>query len=390
MSARRGRGDWLGGLPPAPRRRCPICLRVTGWDSPDRLFELDVSGGGYRPLQPADDESDESWRTKLLQAYLQCKGGGRAHHLPIGLMDARLTPRHIGLVGGTLTGKTHLLTAMIHQLVGDPMRSTRSGLRIGGLDITLHDRFIRDRVRPMFDEHRELPGTPAGIPINFADALRIDNQRTHRSFAVSFFDVAGERLEQTGADRGFLGAVDGLIFVVDPSMVRGLTSRGGVTGDQSFRVTIQHLEQVRNPDHEPFIPVPAVVVVNKADRLFFRRLGVEDWLRLDHDGEELDLSTVRKESEDVYALLAAHDARAWLEPVERFMDATLHLASATGTDPIREDPGLPGRFPEHLFRPRRVLKPLLTLFSMIGIVHWAQFDPLSEQGHPERGEPEWT
>jgi hypothetical protein len=345
---------------------CPICLRA-GWDDLDNVRVISQDRASYVPFTPDPWETEESLRTRLTEAYLRCEGRGSPHHLPIALTDGRFVSLRVGFVGAGRTGKTHLFTAMIQRLGMDTALVNRCGLRVSGLDRRLHQEFMGTRVRRMFNDYAVLDATPSGAPINLAEALLVDNIRTGRSYAVSFFDVSGERLQQADADRDFLGGLDGLVFVVDPTTIRGLTRltgpTGGVVGDEAFRLSIEQLSLVRNPNRYPFIPIPAVVVVNKADRLRFQHLGVDHWLeRANEDGEEVNLRTVRAESADVYAMLATHGGKAWLDPVERFVDTTLHYASATGVDPVE------GSFPRDRFRPRRPLKPLLTLFAMMGII----------------------
>ncbi len=103
--------------------------------------------------------------------------------------------------------------------------------------------------------------------------------------------------------------------------------------------------------------MPAATVVAKSDLLIHRYPEVSRWLLR----EDLDMSKVEQESEDVYAFLAANNADEYLRPAHSFIDTTLHFISAAGTAVERS-----GKYPE--FRPRRVLQPLLTLLATIGAV----------------------
>jgi len=86
---------------------------------------------------------------------------------------------------------------------------------------------------------------------------------------------------------------------------------------------------------------------------------VDGWLSRDDDFE---LGTVAAESEEVYEFLATNGAERFLQPVDRASDVSMHFASASGVAPVD------GQFPADGFGPRRVLRPLLSLFAMTGML----------------------
>jgi hypothetical protein len=99
--------------------------------------------------------------------------------------------------------------------------------------------------------------------------------------------------------------------------------------------------------------------VAKSDLLAPRRPEVARWLNRD---DNVRLNTVAEESEEVYEFLATNGAERFLPPVNRVSDVSLHYASAAGVAP-RD-----GHFPAEGFGPRRVLRPLLSLFAMTGVL----------------------
>ena len=170
---------------------CPICERRIDWDaaSPYRMNAL----GQAEPLVRDPLESEESWEERLTTAYRPCGDVAQpgTHLLPYDYAD--YTPITIGMIGQSKAGKTHLLAAMIYRLCsGDPVLD-RLGLQVGGLDLRVHRRYVTGHITPLISQRLELAGTPAGVPLEFCDALKVTNGRNQK-FAIIFFDLAGERL----------------------------------------------------------------------------------------------------------------------------------------------------------------------------------------------------
>ena len=125
--------------------------------------------------------------------------------------------------------------------------------------------------------------------------------------------------------------------------------------------------------NDAFRPVAAAIVVAKADLIRFGDRLVNDWLALGSPEEEGELSTVERESEDVYAYLSERGAGPWLRPAQECFRSTLHFASATN------GPASDGVYPG-AFRQCRVLKPLLAVFAMTGILDESVLLPSEEAG----------
>ncbi|CAL9646567.1 hypothetical protein [Streptomyces griseomycini] len=343
--------------------RCPICLSMVDWANAETVT-LDADGRP-EPLVRLDGEDDVRWNHRRLDAYRLCAGGGGEPHVLPGRYGDFGEPLVIGVVGESAAGKSHLLAAMLGML-SDVDRMARLGLVVGGLDLKLHQRYLKDVVRPFLDQGQGLAGTPAQPP-EFTDALWIHNSNTGRSFAVAFFDVSGEWLADHDSEVPFLGAVSALVFVVDPTRIRGLTAAtGSVTGDPSFGVVLDKIGRLRGVDGSQFLPLPAAVVIGKCDLLRHHEGLVDRWFQNASPDEELNLATVEEESEDAYAFLSSRGARGWLAPFVRCARSTLHFATATGHGAVETD-GLQ-RSPHGSFAPRRTLKPMLALFAMCGVL----------------------
>ncbi|MGW4942348.1 hypothetical protein ACWEOZ_12270 [Actinoplanes sp. NPDC004185] len=310
--------------------------------------------GGVIPV--SELPSDQAIRASQAHSAVRiCPGSSPQHRLPDDYGSFG-EPIVLGVVGNSLAGKTHLLAAMVGQMLNVD-RMDILGLEVRPLDQGLHQRFQADFVDPLLTGRRQLDATPIGRPNALTYAAEIHSRHSGRSHALAFFDVSGEQF-LSGQGNDFIQAVTSLIFVVDATNVPPLvTGRREVPPDGTFEVVLQRLELQYRTDAGRgggFVPLPAALVVSKADHLTFDPdQPIRRWFAGPDD--DLDLTTVDQESEDVYAFLATRGAGAWLSPVQRLLDVSLHYASATNCDPVDNV------FPARRFRQRRVFKPLLTL-----------------------------
>ncbi|POM27810.1 hypothetical protein BTM25_22320 [Actinomadura rubteroloni] len=348
---------------PAPGRAviCPYCLNTIDWQDFGTVPLVRETTEGPEALTRALGESDERWRHRTLGAKRQCRGDGEPHYLPADYGE--LEPLIIGIVGASAAGKTHLLTSMIAQL--ERRRAMLSGeLTFRPLDGRLRQRFYEDRVRPFLEHRRVLPRTGRTERAEFVYGLRVTSAHTGRSHAVVFFDVAGELFDAHEYEATpFMSLVDGLIYVADGSRLRSGDRWNPWPPEPGFAAAIAQLT-----DAPARGPVPAVIVVAKSDVLD----GVDDdetvtrWIGRQDETRLADLRTAKLESREAFHFLRRRGAELWLEPFQPGSPVTLHFASASGV-PQLPDPEL-GAFPDDGFGPKRVLRPLLSLFSMAGLV----------------------
>ena len=356
---------------------CPVCLHMLDWEQAPLVTMGE--GTGPEPLVVPKDEAPAAARMRRGTAYRECPGRG-GHYLPADYGEMLAERITIGMIGTSLVGKTHLLAAMIGQFMAG-VRLRQLDLQVSPLDLLIHKRYVDEAVRPFLDERKKLERTRVAAA-EITDAFLVTNVAAGRRYAVTFFDVSGEMLLRGSADENlFLGAVNALIFVIDPQSIRGLvrqggpdaeteaagtTNAGGSAGDYTFDNVLKLLRLARDETASEFLGIPAAVVVAKADLLRRGDLLLERWLKAEAD-EDLDLGTVEEESGDVFTYLYTHGADRWLEPAQQCLWSTLHFASATGTSP-RDD-----KFPEDTFRPHRVIKPLLALLAMKGVIDHPNF-----------------
>jgi len=344
--------------PPARMVRCPICLDTFWWPADGVLYEfkgLDVVALNLPPDLDKRKRADIE-RTAFLRCPNPSEDSGQ-HFLPAAYGSYE-TPLVIGLVGSSLSGKSHLLAAMIAAIeAGELMKY---GLVCRPVDFVLHDNYLETRARPFTQHGKRLDPTKEGLT-TYADAL-LFTAPSGKTWPVAFFDVAGGDLRQVGQAGRFLAGAGGLIFVVNPSLALGMSTDedpspavgGAPQSDDAFATVLGRLG-----GGERYLDVPAAIVLNKSDRLRFMP-PVDLWLRRQGDGH-VNAAQLRAESRDAYAFLYRHGAQAWLRPFHECRSCTLHFVSATGAEAVR------GSFPRGV-RPMRVLEPLVALLAMTGII----------------------
>ncbi|GIH10879.1 hypothetical protein Rhe02_89460 [Rhizocola hellebori] len=330
--------------------------------------------GSEQPLVPRTAQEDHTqFAARSMRAVRVCPGPGDRHYVPYQYGDYG-EPIIIGLIGESTVGKTLLLTAMLGRLQNAPWLDS-IGVQMRPLDAALHQRFAATHLEPFLKRRAVLDATPLHqSSVEFTYATTLHHRDGRPPVAIAFFDVSGDRLRDPGPHNAFLSAVNALIFVVDSTTIRSAGEQGRAeTGDSTFELVIdqlnrkyQYLDQ-QFPD--PFIPIPAAIVVGKADRLTYDRdEPTKRWFGVGDD--DLELSTISEESADVYAFLASRGGGAYLKPALRLAPVTLHYASATNCQ------SADGFFPSRSFRQRRVLKPLLSLLVMKGVLDAGQLGQL--------------
>jgi hypothetical protein len=346
--------------------RCPICAHEFLWPDDQMVWIYDEQNSTYEPVN-VSGESPSRRADLERQGYRQCPTSSSEtaeHYIPATYARYR-DPLIIGLIGAPDSGKTHLLTAMIRQAHGGGLRA--HGVTAAALDLPKHRKFRRDYIEP-FQEGKALAGTDAGI-VDAADILLLRGPGGERP--VTFFDVAGEDLEDTSARNRatrFVVGANAVIFVYaaeDPSEA----GKNRTTGEnQSFDLAVERLRA--RPDG--IDRLPATIAVTKSDRLRYVP-PADRWLRRG-DNDEVNAARSRAEGRDVYAYLHQIGAGPSLRPFDAFPRCTLHFVSASGYDalPVPDD-GKPAKdkpkkyFP-HGVRPTRVLEPLVAILAMTGMI----------------------
>ncbi|TDC18536.1 hypothetical protein E1265_25085 [Streptomyces sp. 8K308] len=337
---------------------CPYCLCPVAYD--ESRIHVRNAEARYEPWNPSAEPSELLRPEKLRRAFQRCDNGSgmEDHYLPVPYLTNG-EPLTVVLVGSSASGKTHLLAAMIGEVLRGGL--DRYGVTHQPLNLDWHQRFVRDRVQPLRDG-RVLGRTATTSFAHFADGLLLTGRG--RTRPVVFFDLAGEDLVGHGEAARFLAGVGAFVFVVDPLRALRLPElevprrHVGIPendlGDEAFASVL-----ARVPRDGAYLRALAAVVVNKSDLVRFEP-AVRRWL-LRPPPEVLTRDALREESRDVYAFLRRHGSGAWLQPFTDSARCTLHFVSATGG---RERGAV---FPPGV-APRRVLAPLLSLLAMSGLL----------------------
>ncbi len=343
-------------MPPSARAEadavmCPICLHeIPAWHSLE-YYKWESRRQEYVRNPTPPDLNPVQLARHRQSAYVRCPNSagdaGTAHYLPVSYGQFG-NPVMLGFAGLTKSGKTHLMATMIGAIENGGLQEY--GITSRPLDHVSHLRFLQDRVEPLLNEGRQLPGTQENLRM-FADAflMRADGGPER---PVILFDVAGGDLAKEGESKEFLWIVDGLFFVIDPDFVG--TQR---VGDKTFANVLSVMH-----DSGRSHLVSAAIVLSKADKVRFDD-PMARWLR--SAGGSLDAAEFLAESADVYAYLLAKDAGALTRPYQDCAKATLHIASPTG-GPSEGEPEH-GIFPRGV-TPRRVLRPLVAMLAMTGVL----------------------
>ncbi len=357
QAASTSRGEPMTSPAPAPVARrnatdrkiiCPICLSILDWDDPP-LHRYDPAKAAWVRLTIPPTASANQRAADLRTAFVECRDAqaqGSAHYLPLAY-GQHGPPAVYGLVGATRSGKTHLLTAMIGQL---EKQGLRLGIRHRPIGLADHQTLIDEQVSPFLNRSKVIEQTRAGA-VGLVDAFLIGDgdDEGDEGRPVALFDVAGGDLLQVESARRFLDIADGLIFVVNAAEL----GRDEL-GDRTFSTVLELLQGSGRLSR-----VSATVVLNKADLLRFED-PIARWMR--QPDQTLDAETSLRESADVYAYLHAHGAGAWTRPYRECRRATLHVASAVGSDAVADGTFVRG------VTSCRVLNPLISLMAMTGVL----------------------
>lgn len=344
--------------------RCPICMDFTEWPSGEFVYLW--SDDQERMARHDLVDLDQAKRTEhRLRGYQACENPHGAPSAPRHFLPALYAeyeePLVVGLVGGSQAGKTHLLTAMIREVLRGGLAPY--DLRAQPLDFRAHRFFYRDFLEK-FEKGEQLAATGRDVNAGgFAESLLITGPDGTRR-PIVFFDVAGEDLEQVDTtDRGgrFLVATGAVIFVYapeDPLTQREIFAQipAGRDLDDAYRLSLARITAAQDADQ-----LPVTIAVTKADRLRYRP-PADFWLRR---GAEtgLNAARIREESRDAYAYLHAVGAAVAVAPYAEFERCTLHFVSASGGDVQAERKEF-----SRGVRPLRVLEPLVSILAMAGVL----------------------
>jgi hypothetical protein len=327
---------------------CPICLHdIHDWDALQQ-WRWDADLEEFVKLSELAPDLNQTQRARMMRgAYVRCPTPRTdvlgEHYLPANY--GRFGPPVLlGLIGMTRSGKSHLLASMVGAIERGELQEY--GITSRPIDHATHQKFLAERVDPLLNGDRVLPGTQEGI-VTFADAFLMSYEGGPER-AVALFDVAGGDLARAGDTKYFLEIVDGLFFVIDAENIHARR-----LGDETFNNAIDVVAGRNRLDQ-----VCAAIVLTKADKVRFEE-PVTRWLR--SDSAVLDSVEFLLESADVYSYLDQKGALRLADPYRMCDKTTLHVASSTGGESEGDV------YPRGV-TPRRVLRPLVAMLAMTGVL----------------------
>ncbi|MCK2243614.1 MULTISPECIES: hypothetical protein [unclassified Crossiella] len=331
-----------------PLVRCPVCL--DRYPPPENGLWRRDPDGAYHELT-VHGRDPVKGEMNLVNTYRRCpnpSGDTDEHYLPATYFTHE-PPLVVAMIGRPTAGKTHLLAALVRELVEQDGLAPY-GLTVVPLDLHRHDEY-RTAVLEPAGRGARLPRTPKQVT-GPAEILLI--RGPYRTRPLVLFDVAGEDLEAVGDNESarFLIGVDAVLFVhgLEPTPERG--------GNQALEMSLARFQAV--PELER---LPAAIVATKADRLRYQP-PVSHWLREENQRHTtVDPELIWRESRDVYAFLHQRQEFGALAPFGVFDRCTLHFVSATGTEAAPAEPVFPRGF-----APSRVLQPLVSILAMAGVL----------------------
>jgi hypothetical protein len=354
---------------PTPRRMvlCPTCIFDFDWNADPTLYRRDR--GQFEALDLPPDLPAPLRRDRERGTWKKCPnkvpGHENDHFLPVAYARDG-DPLVICFIGGSNSGKSHLLTAMIGEIADGGLAAL--GLGHNPIDDEIHRGYMQEKVYSLFERHLLVERTRRADrdeEVELTDAFLVSGDYGTR--ALAFFDVSGEDLQDASPAMQFVLAADALVFVVDPEKAvrarrRDAESGASLGGDQAFSTVLSRLAA-----QPAAAEIPVAVAITKCDEYQFelpvmrwmRRRGLAAYQRADDPDRDL----IWRETRDAYAFLYQHRAHQWLEPLQRFDQVTMHFVSATGSS-LDERTGTYRRG----VVPRRVLDPLAAVLAMNGLL----------------------
>lgn len=362
--------------------RC-VALNCSG-RAPDSVYAT-VRGFAPTPMGKVLPGAQRSFGVPRVAECDTCNGETRTRICPkchfelshdVGQIDQRI----IAIIGGSNTGKSHYIAALITRLqheVGANFHFSVSMLGDG-----TRDRWLNDFYRPLFENKTVLQPTLRGSvdsrvknPLIFRLTL---SQGNHiRALNLSFFDTAGEDMAFLAVDTlsieaRYITQADGIIVLLDPLQIDSVRQqlptvnipRPDPKAQPEFIVSrLRELfERRRNLPPSKKVPTPIAFTISKIDTLKPIIAPDSALLRSSEHFGCLDLDDVQSVSTEIGAYL-----KTWINP-GFYEDINLKFAHYNffGVSSLGVQPDSQNRLTE--VSPRRVEDPFLWILQQRGLI----------------------
>lgn len=287
------------------------------------------------------------------------------------------TSRLVGLIGSATTGKTSLMTVLVHELRQNIGRGLSSATQAA--DSTTGDRFRSGYEQPLYVRKELLDPTSPGEryvrPLVFRVTLpgrqRLAGRSRHQQLLLSFADGAGEDFvnpQKVALMAHYLAATDVVIFTVDPLQFDAIRQRVpldvALPGPQDPVASLERVTRMLTAIAKTeMIDKPTAVLLTKLDAIW-DQLPPDSVLRqvpatLDHF-DEGDSTQVH----DAVAAFLTENGGAEIvrKLTTRYRNWRFFAVSALGSPPTAANE-LTGEI-----RPHRIADPLLWILNGFGML----------------------
>lgn len=284
----------------------------------------------------------------------------------------------VAIIGTTGAGKSHYLTALLHQMQERWIKENDTHIQIQCLTEYVETEYggnyrneIYDHFNNVFSEEKHLGATvPTGgrrlEPLIYEMIIRDSSGYQKRRLNLVFYDGSGEDYQ-----RNIMGSVrhiyyaDGIIFLLDPGNLASISSQASeysISKQSALLDSVVGFLEIFYGTHlkKGLHPLPVAMMLSKSDLLKYVG-GIVPPYRLFSNpiyALQPDLQGLEMVHNEVKFILGKEDKL--LQTIQRFPTVKLFATSATGC-PKNKD----GRYP--YIDPCRVIDPLLWVLHMLGI-----------------------
>lgn len=368
--------------------RCPSCMDQFHVGDCDIVSS--ESGAILKP-GPAPNE----WKTPLRKKvealtspkYLRQLACRKCPHcgylLPFNIERAKNIS--IAIVGDIMSGKTHYLASVIHELKERWLPEHKKSVSLTCLTPKVEDVYYRDIMRPVFVNKTAAQPTTVAMtqtssPLIYELKFKPSSGGDSKRINLLFYDGSGEDYLIPDRFMWFARHVmyaSAMIFLVDPlaitEVAKQLPSHYVPPGyfypvkdrSKAINLTLELFERYHGPQAEKLLhSLPVAITLSKAD--LFRYVGsvppAHGFLSHSLYRDQLNLREIDALDEEIRVLLKKYKERSLLSLSQRFSVTRFFATSATGCAPDYS-----GIYP--FIDPCRCLDPILWILDRLGALH---------------------
>ena len=292
----------------------------------------------------------------------------------------RIDQRIIAIIGGSNTGKSHYIAALINRLQHEV--GSNFDFAVAMIGDSTRDRWMNDFYRPLFEKKTVLGGTLSATldlrvktPLIFRLTMKHGNHI--RALNISFFDTAGEdmanlKLDLLSVEARYICQANGIIVLLDPLQLEAIRHKlpnanlpkPDPMAQPDFIVgRLRELfEQYHNLPGTKKIQTPIAFTLSKADTLKPMLSPDSALLRSGEHFGMLDLQDIQSVSTEIGNYMQSWVSSGFYQDIDlKFGNYRFFGVSSLGRQPDSSN---------HLadVNPRRVEDPFLWLLYQFNLI----------------------